>query len=447
MALTTVLAQRAYLLGDLDDRVGAAAEHGLAGAAEHPRLTGDLSFLDGGGHPAGLLTARTDGDGAVLAARIVGQGTPPYDLTAAQRAALAGIAPDGGTHTRTVPGLGAYRLTALDDDGVRVLAGLPLDGVRDTMHDLLLIEATIAATGLLTAACGCALVIRRQLRPLRRLAATAAEVSRTPLARLPERDTDPGTEAGRVGAALNRMIDHAESAATARRHSEERMRRFLSDASHELRTPLASISGYAELMSRGAAVLPADLAWSRVTAESARMTGLVENLLLLARLDEGRPLERAETDPVAVVTEEFRKARAAAEEHDWRLELRLTEPLLILGDEVRLHQAVSHLLANAHLHTPPGTRVTVSVESIDGTCAIRVHDTGEGIPPALLSTVFDRFTRGDASRARERGSAGGSGLGLAVASAIVEAHGGTLTARSGPGGTEFTMSVPALLPV
>ena len=312
MALTTVFAQRAYLLGNLDDRVTNAAERSLGGASLHPDLTGDLTFLNESGHPAGMLAARLDADGTILAAATVGQDAPPRNLTAAQTAALSDIGTDGSYHTRTVPGLGTYRVTGLDGDGVRVLTGLPMDDVQDMISGLVAIEAVVAALGLTAAGCVCAVVIRRQLRPLGRVAATAVEVSRAPLCRgevtaltrVPERDTDPGSEAGQVGAALNRMIDHVESSLAERqrgeervRRSEERMRRFLADASHELRTPLASISGYAELMNRGTDRIEPGMAWRRVTAESARMTGLVEDLLLLARLDEGRPLQSAEVDP------------------------------------------------------------------------------------------------------------------------------------------------------
>ncbi|MFD7130544.1 sensor histidine kinase [Streptomyces sp. NPDC059894] len=458
MALTTVLAQRAYLLGNLDDRVSNAAERSLGGASLHPGLTRDLTFLHESGHPAGMLAARVDADGTVLAAATVGQDAPPRNLTAAQVAAVSGIAADGRLHTRTVPGLGTYRITALDRDGVRVLAGLPMDDVQDVIGRLVVVEALVATAGLAVAGCACAVVIRRQLRPLGRVAATAVEVSHAPLChgevialtRVAERDTDPGSEAGQVGAALNRMIDHVESSLAARqrseervRRSEERMRRFLADASHELRTPLASIAGYAELMNRGTDRIEPGVAWRRVTAESARMTGLVEDLLLLARLDEGRPLESAEVDLAALVAEAVWDARAAGGDHDWRLELSLDPPPLVLGDGARLHQVVANLLANARAHTPAGTRVTTVVTALDGLCAVHVRDDGPGIPPDLLPSVFDRFTRADTSRARTT-AATGAGLGLAIAAAITAAHGGRIDVRSEPGRTEFVVELPAV---
>ncbi|MER5754039.1 ATP-binding protein [Streptomyces sp. NPDC002088] len=459
MALTTVFAQRSYLLGNLDDRVAGAAARGLGGASLHPDLDRDLTFLNESGHPAGMLAARLDEDGTILAAAFVGEDAPPQNLSHAQTAALTGIATDGSPHTRSIPGLGTYRVTALEAGGVRVLAGLPMDDVQDMISRLVMVEGVVAAAGLTVAGCVCAVVIRRQLRPLGRVAATAVEVSRAPLCRgevtaltrVPERDTDPGSEAGQVGAALNRMIDHVESSLAERqrseervRRSEERMRRFLADASHELRTPLASIAGYAELMNRGTDRIEPLLAWRRVSAESARMTGLVEDLLLLARLDEGRPLQSAEVDVASLVAEAVWDARAAGDGHDWQLELSLDTPPLVVGDEARLHQVVANLLANARMHTPEGTRVVATVEAHGATCSIRVRDDGPGIPPDLLPSVFERFTRGDVSRARAAGMAGGSGLGLAIAAAITSAHGGRVDVSSEPGCTEFTIELPTV---
>ncbi|MER6180472.1 ATP-binding protein [Streptomyces sp. NPDC001652] len=450
MALTTVFVQRAYLLGNLDDRVDNAAQRSLGGARLHPDQENSLAFLMESGHPAGMLAARLDDEGGLLTAEVVGQDAVPTALTDTQRTALDGIATDGSTHTATVPGLGTYRITAAGGDGVRVLVGLPMDDVRQMINGLVAVEAVVAAAGLAVAGCVCAAVIRRQLRPLGRVAATAVEVSRAPLdrgevtalARVPASDTDPGSEAGQVGAALNRMIDHVESSLSQRRRTEERMRRFLSDASHELRTPLASIAGYAELMNRGTDRIEPVLAWRRVSAESARMTGLVEDLLLLARLDEGRPLQADEVDMAALVAEAVWDARAAGDDHDWQLELRLDTPALVVGDGARLHQVVANLLGNARVHTPAGTRVTAVVEARDDICVVRVRDDGPGIAPALLPTVFERFTRADVSRTRSGGSAGGSGLGLAIAAAITAAHGGEIDVLSEPGRTEFRMELP-----
>ncbi|WP_369392567.1 sensor histidine kinase [Streptomyces sp. CG1] len=451
LALITVLAQRAYLTAELDGRVDDAAEHGATGAARHAERPADLTFLGTGGHPPGLLAARFDTGGEVLAAAVVRRDDSPRALTAAQRSALTGVPDDGAAHTRTVPGLGTYRVTALDASGIRVLAGLPMDDLRHTLDGLARIEAAAGAVALALAGGGCALAVRRHLRPFGRVAATAAQIARAPLgpdrptvlARVPAPDADPGTEAGQVGAALNRMIDQVEASFAERRRSEERMRRFIADAGHELRTPLASIAGYAELMNRGPGPGTADLAWRRIGAESARMTGLVENLLLLARLAEGRPLQSAEVDLAVVVAEAVRDARTAGADHVWRVEPPLEFPLLVTGDGPRLRQAVSALLANARVHTPPGTTVTVTLETTAGHHTLRVRDDGPGIPRDLLPAVFDPFTRADASRTRTGLSEGGSGLGLAVAAAITRAHGGAVRVDSVFGRTEFTAEFPA----
>ncbi|WP_406176393.1 ATP-binding protein [Streptomyces sp. NBC_00996] len=246
----------------------------------------------------------------------------------------------------------------------------------------------------------------------------------------------------RRGAALNRMIDHVETSLAERQHTEERMRRFLADAGHELRTPLSSITAYAELMHRGTEKIEPTLAWGRVSAESVRMTGLAEDLLLLARLDEGRPLRSAEVDLTSLVAEAVWDARATGETHDWQLTLRLDAPALVTGDEARLHQVVSNLLTNARVHTPAGTTVTASVEATHEHRVIRVRDDGPGIPPELLPAVFERFTRADASRSRGPGKEAGTGLGLAIATAITSAHGGRLSVVSEPGRTEFSVELP-----
>ncbi|MET7700041.1 ATP-binding protein [Streptomyces sp. NPDC005485] len=459
LALTTIVAQRAYLLGNLDERVTDSAERSQGGLQrrEGEQSDTDLGFLAERGQAVGTVAARFDDDGHVIVAEVVTGDGHQQVLTAAQRAALAGITTDGTLHTRSLPGLGTYRVTALGGDGVPVLTGLPMDDVQELIGRLVVVEAVVAVVGLTAAGVVCAVVIRRQLRPLDRVAATAVEVSRSPLGhgevtaltRVPDRDTDPGSEAGQVGAALNRMIDHVESSLAERqrgeeemRRSEERMRRFLADASHELRTPLASIAGYAELMNRGTERIEASLAWRRVSAESARMTGLVEDLLLLARLDEGRPLQVAEVDLASLVAEAVWDARAAGEDHNWQLALFLDAPALVVGDEARLHQVVANLLANARMHTPVGTTVIASVEATDAHCVIRVRDDGPGIPPSLLPTVFERFTRADASRSRTTGKEGGSGLGLAIVDAITAAHDGHIHVESALGHTEFIIDLP-----
>ncbi|WP_141207384.1 sensor histidine kinase [Streptomyces griseorubiginosus] len=461
-ALTTALFQRAYVMGEFDGRVVNAAERSLGGAALHPSSSTYLGFLRNDGNPSGTLAARLSGEGKVLSAAVVTQDAPPRDLDPAQRAALTGLHADGSRHTRILPGLGAYRVTVLRSGDVQVLTGLPTADVENMLRHLVLVEAAVAATGLAVACCVCAVVVRRQLRPLGRVAATAAEVARAPLGpgdaltRVPVHDTDPDSEAGQVGAALNHLLErvrHSEESVRDGeervrrgeeqvRRGEERMRRFLADASHELRTPLASIAGYAELVNRGTGVVDPVLAWRRVSTESARMTALVEDLLLLARLDESNPLQAVRVDLAPLVAEAVWEARSADSGHDWQLELPLDQAAMAAGDALLLRRAVAALLSNARTHTPVGTRIVTSVAPSDDHCAISVRDDGPGIPPTLLPTVFERFTRADTSRSRADASAGGSGLGLSLALAITEAHGGRVTVHSAPGRTEFTIRLP-----
>jgi two-component system OmpR family sensor kinase len=267
-------------------------------------------------------------------------------------------------------------------------------------------------------------------------------------------DANPRTEVGQVGAAFNRMLGHVESALARREASESRLRSFAADASHELRTPLAAIRGYAELARRHPGPLPDDIAHAlgRVESESARMSELVDELLLLARLDAGRPLASEPVDLTRLVLDVTSDARVASADHRWQLELP-EEPVLVRGDELRLHQVLANLLSNAARHTPPGTNVTVALRSGPagaagagvaggaGVAIISVTDDGPGIPPELQPDVFERFVRGDSSRSR---AAGSSGLGLAIVHAVTVAHGGTADVVSRPGETRFTIMLPVL---
>jgi two-component system OmpR family sensor kinase len=261
--------------------------------------------------------------------------------------------------------------------------------------------------------------------------------------RVPDVDTDPRTEVGQVGAALNRMLGHVSSALQIRQASEARMRRFVADASHELRTPLASIRGYAELTRHRGDELPPEVthALRRVESEAVRMTGLVEDLLLLARLDESAQaasLQHTAVDLSAVAVDCVSDAHLLAPGHLWRLDLP-DEPVTVVGDPARLRQVLTNLLANARVHTPAGTTVTVTlVPGADGV-TLEVDDDGPGIPADLLPEVFDRFTRADSSRSR---AAGSTGLGLSIVASVVEAHAGRVEVTSVPGRTRFRVLLP-----
>jgi two-component system, OmpR family, sensor kinase len=258
--------------------------------------------------------------------------------------------------------------------------------------------------------------------------------------RVRDADTNPRTEVGRVGASLNTMLGHVASALSARQASEHKVRQFVADASHELRTPLASIRGYAELTRRTQSELPADAVRSlgRIESEAKRMTALVEDLLLLARLDEGRALERKPVDLSRLLVDALSDAHAAGPDHTWSIDVP-GEPVEVVGDEPRLHQVIANLLANARVHTPPGTVVTATLAREGNTAMMTVLDDGPGIPTELQPVLFERFARGDSSRSRDTGS---TGLGLAIVHAVVAAHGGTVSVRSEPGCTQFRVALP-----
>ena len=377
-------------------------------------------------------------------------------LSAAQGRQLAAVTANGVPTTVSLGGeLGDYRVAAnqgnfrqLGSVGV-VVTGLPLSEVQDVLLQLGLVIGIVSLAALGAAVLAGGLIVRRALRPLERVAATATMVTELPLdrgevalsVRVPEPDADPSTEVGQVGAAINRMLGHVASALTARQASEEKVRQFVADASHELRTPLASIRGYAELTRMGKHDLPDDVvhAISRVESEAKRMTSLVEDLLLLARLDEGRDLEKKEFDMTRMLVDAVSDAHAAGPDHDWSLD-QPDEPVTVNGDAVRLHQAVANLLANARVHTPEGTTVTVELGVTDPeTVSITVTDDGPGFAEEFQTELFERFARGDSSRSR---AAGSTGLGLAIVKAVVAGHGGTVTASSVPGRTAFRLEIP-----
>ena len=370
--------------------------------------------------------------------------------------------------------LGSYRVVATRDEasGSTVITGLSLEGDKGLIRTQLLIELTVALLGALVVALAGRTMVRSSLAPLERVARTAQRVASQPLERgevsiedrVEKADLDSSAEVGQVGGALNTLLGHVESALGARQRSETQVRQFVADASHELRTPLASIRGYTELIRReGAdADLPeeATYALERVHSESVRMTALVEDLLLLARLDAGRELRREEVDLVGLLVDTVADARAAGPDHDWQLDLAvleppadatpeeaedfLPEPPLVIGDEARLRQVVVNLLANARVHTPAGSHVTTTLAREGDTLIVRIHDDGPGIAPDVRDRLFERFARGDSSRERRTGS---TGLGMSIALAIVQSHGGSIDVASSIApedhGTTFSVRLPA----
>jgi two-component system OmpR family sensor kinase len=368
---------------------------------------------------------------------------------------------------------GTYLITAIQDpdcDHSIYYTGLPLSGQHDFLTDIAFVEAAVFSAVLLFAGVLGTFWVRFSLRPLRRVATTASQVAELPLesgevslpAGVP--DTDPTTETGQVGLAFNRMLGHVETALRRRAASESRLRRFAADASHELRTPLAAIRGYAELALRHPGDTPDTVthALGRVLSESKRMSVLVDDLLLLARLDAGRPLNSEPVDMTRLAIDATSDAQVARPGHRWVLELP-DDPELVLGDEHRLRQVLGNLLSNAGRHTPDGTTVTVRVgvtlppgepgtgaESVSHgplppppRLVVSVTDDGPGIPADLLPDLFERFTRADTSRSHAT-NASSTGLGLAIVDAVVTAHHGAVLVTSRPGMTRFTMVLARL---
>jgi two-component system, OmpR family, sensor kinase len=365
-------------------------------------------------------------------------------LSSSTVTALGSVPPDGHGHDTPIPGYGEYRVATEQTSQGLIIVGLPTSAVDGPVSQLVVWEALFGALGIAVAAGAGQLVVRRQLRPLREVAATAHTVAELPLAegdielaeRVPDRLTDERTEVGQVGAALNTLLAHVESSLNARHESEQQVRQFVADASHELRTPLTTIAGYTELARRR----PDDAetvktALGKVEEESARMTSMVEDLLLLARLDSGRPLEREAVDLSRLLVEAVSDARVVAPDHRWRLEVP-EDSVEVTGDAERLRQVITNLLTNARKYTPAGTTVTVSAQP----SGFSVHDDGPGFAPEVAEHAFERFARGDTSR--YRGDEGGAGLGLALVQAIVTAHGGRVTLDSVPGSTRISVHLP-----
>lgn len=332
--------------------------------------------------------------------------------------------------------------------------GLLLVGMRTAVADELISRtAVVAATSAVAALLAVTLLswraVRRGLRPLESIAVTASAIGGGDLARRVS-EAGPRTEVGRLGRALNAMLGQIESAFEERQRTEERLRRFVADASHELRTPVATIRGYAELFRRGAASRPDDLAqaMARIESEARRMGSLVEELLLLAKLDQGLPLAREAVDLNALAAEAVDDARVRAPGSPLFLETGGDGPVVVPGDADRLRQVLANLLANVRQHTPEGTEARVRIDRVDGRALIEVADNGPGLDEERAQHVFERFYRADPSRSRPSGLPGGtgeegSGLGLSIVAAVAKAHGGVVGVDARPGeGAAFRVLLP-----
>jgi two-component system, OmpR family, sensor histidine kinase TrcS len=424
----------------------------------------DKPLIEFVGQASGSVIAYVD-DGAVVDSAIF-SGSDPTPLPADVAAVVAGL--DTGIDKETVDlgTLGTYRVMVEPRAGGGFLvAGVSMAGFTDLVLSEGVTLALIAGGALIVAAVGTVFVVRRELRPLEGIVKAARKVREIPLDRgdvaIREQVSipipDPGTEVGAVGTALDTLLQHVDSALATRTQTDRRMREFITNASHELRTPLAAISGYAELTRQDSHALPpmTEHALSRIESESHRMSSLVSDLLLLARLDEGQDLHLDLVDLARVAHDAVHDAQAAAADHTWSLRVD-TRQTTVVGDPDRLHQLIANLLGNAAAHTPPGTSVEVRVEDVppgrapaagDEPAAeahsswlrVSVRDDGPGIEPAILPHLFERFVRSGAQNTR---GDQGAGLGLAIVASIVEAHQGTLAVDSDENGTVFTILLP-----
>jgi len=492
VGLVSYASMNLFLTKQLDSQLDQASERarefGRPGSGD-----GRRDPLEARGQAVGTLNARIHDDDVTSAGFLADDATRKA-LSAADADVLLKLTPDAPAVDRTLSS-GAYRLDAAQTPyGDVIVTGLPLKDKQDTLASLVWTMVLVSAGGLVVIGLAGTALIRRTMKPLEHLSEVATKVSRLPLdagevalaVRVPPSSANPGTEVGSVGYALNQMLDNVSSALEARQQSEMKVRQFVADASHELRTPLTAIRGYTELMRMTEHFTPdGQKSLARVQSQSERMTTLVEDLLLLARLDEGQPLKFSDVDLSQLAIETVSDEKVMAPDRLWRLEL-AEEPVVVRGDAAQLHQVLANLLSNARKHTEPGTTVTTGVKRTDdGTAIVTVTDNGTGIAPEFVDRVFRRFARADASRQNPVGTAapaavpsragsqamapaaararagspapftspvpaataeGTSGLGLSIVQAIVEAHGGTVYVTSRPGRTQFAVRLPEAAP-
>ncbi|MEO7348358.1 MAG: ATP-binding protein [Terrimesophilobacter sp.] len=452
IGVASVLTLRHSLIDRLDAQLAAAMVRSQTFLPQLGIGPSDTPPGIGNGQSAGTLGLIVR-NGQILVPQYLDDTGAVRDLTRRQQRLLLGVRGGGPTTAQLGGTLGEYRVvTARTNNGFDLIVGLPMREVNQTTGQLILIILVVSLLGIAVAATVSTFVVRVALRPLSAVVATAGRVAELELdrgevalaERVPTAGASDASEVSQVGAALNRMLEHVAGALTARQASERKVRQFVADASHELRTPLASIRGYSELTRRSGHTLPADIvkSLSRIESESIRMTTLVEELLLIARLDEGADLSLDEVYLVPLVSDAVDDARASSSDHHW-IVLADEPELVVRADSARLLQAIANLLSNARLHTPKGTTVTTSVARVGDQVVVTMSDNGPGIPPELVPNLFERFVRGDSSRSRRAGS---TGLGLAITRAIIDGHGGTIAVTSQPGHTSFSITLDAVAP-
>ena len=430
------------LIGSIDDQL-------IAGRVEATTALGG-SFQRGGSPPStfptGTVVELIGADGSVLNTKV---SAPFASQPSSARPELPSHLPVRGTDLPSSPytvegtnGVAHFRVTDWPEDsfhGEIVVLAIPLTTVDATLSQLLFLEVLIGVAGVMGTALLAFVIIQLGLQPLRRMGATAGQIAAGDMSRRVEPAT-PRTEIGRLGLALNAMLSQIEAAFDQSKASEQRLRRFIADASHELRTPLTSIRGYSEMLRRGASESPSDsdLARRRIEEESVRMSTLVDDMLLIARLDQGRPLETRPTNLQAIARDAVDDARAVAPQRE--ITLHADQPIVVSGDDTRLRQVVGNLMRNALVHTPPSTPIEVAVTTEDSVARMSVTDHGPGLGSDQLERIFEPFYRADPSRSRD---SGGAGLGLSIVNAVVVAHGGHVTVReTSGGGATFEVELP-----
>jgi len=436
----TYFSLQSFLLNRIDDQLtnGRTAAVGVLGGPG-PGRGPENQF------PIGTVVELVGPDGKLLQAPL------RYDFASSTSTALPVLpktippATEKSPAKLTLAGTGGvpeYRAAIWPEDsfqGNYVVLAIPMADVVSTLRQLLQLEALISLGVVVATAILALLIVRIGLRPLEKMGAVAQDIAAGDLSRRVE-PANGKTEIGRLGLALNGMLNQIETAFAERTASNRRLRRFVADASHELRTPLTSIRGYSEMLRRGAAESPSDseLARRRIEEEAIRMTGLVDDMLVLARVDQGRPLDHEPVDLEAIATDAAADARAVAPQRD--INLTSSGRVVVNGDDTRLRQVLGNLVRNALVHTPPQTSIDISLSTEDSVARLLVADHGPGLAADDLDRIFEPFYRADPSRSRD---SGGAGLGLSIVSAVVTAHGGHVRVRETEGGgATFEVELP-----